>query len=248
MIKRLFTIHLMANTLAVLLTTLLSTTAFALAKSPVPASSNPRASQELKLGSLNLETQMWESIAMKRRQQQAMKARMEAETAKVLTPDLPPAVQKQYDLNIDLGKTLEKLIGDEALTAQILEKRKSDLKLLEEEFSNTRQRIQSSALSEMSGLTLRQRRQALPSPNRYRRDSKQRQLSMGQVSEAQFNINEQRNSILDLQNEKKQILLSISRESYKNFPELEDKIQNLLTNRRDLLEKLEAVTLTMRLQ
>jgi potassium efflux system protein len=200
---------------------------------------------ELDLAMLHLkhyeaETQMWESIAMKRRQQQAMKARMEAETAKVLTPDLPPAVQKQYDINIDLGKTLEKLTGDEALTAQRLEKRKSDLKLLEEEFSNTRQRIQSSALSEMSGLTLRQRRQALPSPNRYRRDSKQRQLTMGQVSEAQFNINEQRRSILDLQNEKRQILLSISRESYKNLPELEDKIQNLLTNRRDLLEKLEA--------
>ena len=185
------------------------------------------------------ESKAWKSIAGKRRQQEAVKARVEAETAKVLTPDLPPAIQKQYDTNIELGKTLEKITQDDALTAGMLEQRQTELKMLEEEFSLARQRIQSAALSEMSGITLRRRRQALPSPKRYRQNSEQRQLAMGQVSEAQFNIDEHRRSLLDLQDAKRRIIESISRESAENVSEWEDKLQTLLTDRRNLLKKLQ---------
>ena len=185
------------------------------------------------------ESKAWGSIAGKRREQEALKARMEAETAKVLTPDLPPAIQKQYDTNIELGKTLEKFAQDDALTARMLEQRQSDLKMLEEEFSLARQRIQNAALSEMSGITLRRRRQALPSPKRYHQNSEQRQLAMGLVSEAQFNIDEQRRNLLDLQDAKRRIIESISTESAENLSEWEDKLQTLLANRRNLLEKLQ---------
>jgi potassium efflux system protein len=185
------------------------------------------------------ESKAWKSIAGKRRQQEAVKARVEAETAKVLTPDLPPAIQKQYDTNIELGKTLEKITQDDALTAGMLEQRQTELKMLEEEFSLARQRIQSAALSEMSGITLRRRRQALPSPKRYRQNSEQRQLAMGHVSEAQFNNDEHRRSLLDLQDAKRRIIESISRESAENVSEWEDKLQTLLTDRRNLLKKLQ---------
>ena len=185
------------------------------------------------------ESKAWRSIAGQRRQQEAVKARVEAETAKVLTPDLPPAIQKQYDTNIELGKTLEKITQDDALTAGMLEQRQTELKMLEEEFSLARQRIQSAALSEMSGITLRRRRQSLPSPKRYRQNSEQRQLAMGHVSEAQFNIDEHRRSLLDLQDAKRRIIESISRESAENLSEWEDKLQTLLTDRRNLLKKLQ---------
>ena len=182
---------------------------------------------------------MWVAIATKRRQQEAVKARMEAETAKMITADLPPAIQKQYNINIELGKTLEKFTRDDALTARMLEQHQSELKMLEEEYSQARQRIQSAALSEMSGMTLRQRRQALPSPERYRQNSKQRQLAMGQVSEAQFNTDEQRRSLLDIQDAKRRIVESIVRESAVNLSEWEEKLQALLIDRRDLVEKLQ---------
>ena len=185
------------------------------------------------------ESKAWRSIASDRREQEAVKARMEAETAKVQTPDLPPAIQKQYDTNIELGKTLEKFTQDDALTARMLEQRQSELKMLEEEFALARQRIQSAVLSEMSGITLRRRRQALPSPERYRQNSKKRQLAMGLVSEAQFNIDEQRRNLLDLQDAKRRIIESISKESAENLSEWEDKLQTLLTDRRNLLEKLQ---------
>jgi len=193
----------------------------------------------LQLQRIESESKAWGSIAGKRREQEAMKARMEAETAKVLTPDLPPAIQKQYDTNIEFGKTLEKATQDDVSTARLLEQRQSELKMLEEEFSLTRQRIQSAALSELSGVTLRRRRQTLPSPARYRRSSDQRQLAMGQVSEAQFNIDEQRRGLLDLQDAKRRIIEAIGRESAVNLSEWEDRLQTLLIDRRDLVDKLQ---------
>ncbi len=193
----------------------------------------------LQLQRIESESKAWGAIAGKRREQEAMKARMEAETAKVLTPDLLPAIQNQYDSNIELGQTLEKITQDDALTARLLERRQSELNMLEEEFSLARQRIQSAALSEMSGITLRRRRQALPSPKGYRQNFKKRQLAMGLVSEAQFNIDEQRRDLLDLQDAKRRIIESISRESTEDLSEWEDKLQALLTDRRDLLQKLQ---------
>jgi len=193
----------------------------------------------LQLQRIESESKAWGSVVGKRREQEAMKARVEAETAKVLTPDLPPAIQKQYDTNIELGKTLEKSTQDDALTARMLEQRQSELKLLEEEYSLARQRIQSAALSEISGITLRQRRQALPSPKTYRRNSEQRQQVMVQVSEAQFNIDEQRRILLNLQDAKRRIIESISGESAEKLSEWENNLQPLLIDRRNLLEKLQ---------
>jgi len=188
---------------------------------------------------LELKTKAWEEAAQKRRQQEAKEARVEAEAAKKITPDLPKAVKEQYDVNISLGKDLEKITAEEAQAVRILDRRQSELKMLEEEFSQARQRIQSVALSEMSGITLRKRRQALPSPKRYRQDSKKRQLIMGHVSEGQFNIDEQRRNLLDLQDEKRRIIELIGRETAENLTEWEDKVQTLLTDQRDLLEKLQ---------
>jgi potassium efflux system protein len=185
------------------------------------------------------ESKAWRSIAGKRREQEALKARMKAETAKVLTSDLPPAIKKQYDANIELGKTLEKFTQDDALIARMLEQRQSELKMLEEEFALARQRIQSAALSEMSGITLRRRRQALPSAKRYRQNSRQRQRAMGLVSEAQFNLDEKRRNLLGRQNAKRRIIESISTESAENLSEWENELQTLLSDRRNLLNKLQ---------
>ena len=62
---------------------------------------------------------------------------------------------------------------------------------------------------------------------------------MGQVSEAQFNIDEQRRDLLDIQDAKRRILESLGKASAENLSELEDKLQILLKDRRNLLQKLQ---------
>lgn len=179
------------------------------------------------------------AIVAKRRQKEAADARMAAENAKRRSSDLPLEIQKQYDINIELGKKLEKFIQDDALTARMLEQRQSELKILEEEFYIARQRIQNTALSEMSGLILRQRRRAFPNPKKYRQNFEQRQLDIVYLNEEQFNIDDHRRNLLNLQDAKRRIIESISSKSAENIAEWEIKLQELLTDRRNLLEKLE---------
>jgi potassium efflux system protein len=164
--------------------------------------------------------QAWQKIVQQRRQQKAIQARKDAEVARNLAPDLPPVVKEQYEFNIDLGKDLEQLASDNAGTVRERNRLQSELKTLEEEFAEIRQRIQGVPLSEAIGLTLRQRRRDLPGTETYLRNSARRQQVLRQVSEAQFINDERQRDLADLEAETERILLSLS------------------TDRHDLLEKL----------
>jgi len=183
--------------------------------------------------------QAWQAIARQRRQQEAIQARRDAEVAKNLASDLPPVVKEQYDANIKLGKDLEQLTTDGTQTAQKLDRLQSELKTLEEEFAQIRQRVQGVSLSETIGLTLRQRRRDLPGPESYRRNSAQRQLIISQVSEAQFIIDEKQRDLEDIKAETERILLTLPATSEENVAKWEDRLRSLLVDRRDLLNKLE---------
>jgi potassium efflux system protein len=185
------------------------------------------------------QAQAWQAIAQKRRQREAIKARMDAEDAENLEPDLPPVIKEQYGFNIELGKDLEQLTSDESRTTQKFDRLQSELKTLEEEFAQIRQRVQGVSLSETIGLTLRQRRRDLPGPERYRQNSAQRQQVIRQVSEAQFVIDEKQRDLEDLKAETEQILRSLPPTSEENVAKWQERIRSLLLDRRDLLDKLE---------
>jgi len=97
------------------------------------------------------QVQTWQTIAQKQRQREAIKARMDAEDAENLEPDLPPVIKEQYGFNIELGKDLEQLTSDESRTTQKFDQLQSELKTLEEEFAQIRQRVQGVSLSETIG-------------------------------------------------------------------------------------------------
>jgi potassium efflux system protein len=185
------------------------------------------------------QAQAWQAIAQKRRQREAINARMDAEDAKSSVPDLPPVLKEQYGFNIKLGEDLEQLTKDESRTTRKLDQLQSELKTIEEEFAQIRQRVQGVSLSEAIGLTLRQRRRDLPGPESYRRNSAQRQLIINQVSDAQFIIDEKQRNLEDLQAETERILQSLPPTSEENVAKWEERIRSLLLDRRDLLAKLE---------
>lgn len=147
---------------------------------------------------LEAKTKAWVEFAQKGRKLEASSARMDAEVAKKTAPDLPKAIKEQYDINIALGKDLEKVTTDEARAARTLDRRKSELKLLERDFGQARQLLQSDYLSESMGLSLRRYRQNLPNPDSYLKDSGKRQLIISQLSEAQFELDEKRRGQLDI--------------------------------------------------
>jgi potassium efflux system protein len=181
----------------------------------------------------------WQAIAQHRRQDEASRARKEAEASIMSAPDLPGVVKEQYDINIKLAKDLEQLTIDEAQAAKKLDGQRSELKTLEEEFAQIRQRIQGVSLSNTMGLTLRQRRMELPGPQSYRRNSAQRQIVINQVNDAQFVIDTKQHDLADIKAETERILQSLTATSEVNAAEWQDRIQTLLLDRRNLLGTLQ---------
>jgi potassium efflux system protein len=194
----------------------------------------------IEVSRLEAQAQTWENIAQQRRQQAAAQARKDAEDAKQLAPEMPQELKNQFDINIRLGQSLEQVTKDEAKSAEKLNQRQSALKALEEEFAQTRQRLQTAHLSETMGLFLRQRRRELPGSQIYRRDSARRQLIIRQLGEAQFDLNEKRRNLIDTQAEVDRILQPLSLVSEDSLAQWEKKVRTLIADRRDLLENLQS--------
>jgi potassium efflux system protein len=185
-------------------------------------------------------TKAWQSQAQKRRQEEAMQARKEAEEAKQQASTLPPAIQEQFDMNVKLGEELEKLAVEEAALTKKLERKQAQLRELEEEFALARERVETTVLTEAIGLALRAQRQSLPSLSNYRRDSARRQLRMSEIREAQFDVDRKRRDLADIDAEAERVIQSLGSFSDTDLSVRRNEVGKLLTDRRDLLEKLQA--------
>ena len=184
--------------------------------------------------------QAWQIMAQQRQQNEASQVLAEAEASIISASDAPLVVREQYDFNIKLARDLKQLNLDEAQTAQALEDLQSELKSLEAEFASIRQRVQGVSLSETMGLTLRQRLWELPGPESYRRNSALRQTVIGQVSDAEFAIKEQRRHLSDIEAETERTVKSLSLASDADVAKWRERIRALLFDRRDLLDRLQS--------
>jgi potassium efflux system protein len=185
-------------------------------------------------------TKAWQAQAQERRQLEAERARVKAEQAKEEAYDLPPALQKQFDINIQRGEELEKLTRDEVQVKKKLLTKQIQLKDLKEEFSLARERVTATVLTEAIALALRQQRQSLPSFRNYRRDSGQRQLTMSEIRETQFEIDRERRELADMSDDTDEIIQSLGPLYGGDATRLRGEVEKLLGERRALLEKLQA--------
>ncbi len=178
--------------------------------------------------------------AQTRRQREATKAVVGAEEAKTEAARLPEPVQKQFDFNVKLAEELDKVISEQAFVTRTLEQKKEQLKGLEEEFTLARERVKISIRSEVIGLALREQRRSLPSFQSYRRESAQRQLKMSEIQGAQLEAERMRRDLGDIDAETTRIIQSLGAMPDDQATLLKDKVTKLLTDRRDLLQKLAA--------
>ena len=127
----------------------------------------------------------WQTQVQKRREQEAARAREDAQDAIASVPLLPKMVQDQFAININLSTTLEQMALEETSLAGTYEDYQSRLKLLEAEFETAKKRVESAVLTEAVGLALRAQRLKLPSTDRYMADSDSRKIKMSEISEKQ---------------------------------------------------------------
>ena len=183
---------------------------------------------------------VWQERVQSIRELEAKKERVEAEQAKELAVDLPPFMQAQFDLNIKLGKMLEDVTAEDTKIAENLELKKNQLKLVEEDFALVHEQVKFPIHTETIGLALLEQRQALPSVLNYRRESAQRRVRMGEIRSTQINLDRQRRELADLDQAVKRVMESNDVGPEADIEYLTAECRRLLTDRRDLLKKLQA--------
>jgi len=186
---------------------------------------------------------IWQAEAQRVREMGAKMQRVEAEQAKELAIGLPPVIQDQFEINVELGKKLEDITAKEAKMAEELERRKAQLKLIEEDFVIARERVKFQIRTEIIGAALREQRQALPNIQNYRRDSAQRQMLMGEIRSTQIDFYRQQRELADLDQAADRILLSLELIHERDIETLKMELRNLLNDRRELLKKLQTAYL-----
>ncbi len=181
----------------------------------------------------------WQAAAQARLKQEAAKVKEKAEQAKETSPQLPPAVKEQFDINIALSAALEELVQEEAVLVKQQDKLSGLLEQLEEEFALARERVELDTLSGAIGLALREQRQALPTIKQYRRDSMERQKRMSDIRQAQIDQARFRRDLTDVDTSVKQIMSTMSFASVDELTQQQSLLRELLNTRRELLGKLE---------
>jgi potassium efflux system protein len=182
----------------------------------------------------------WLAEVYKRRQQEATQVREDAQDAILEVPLMPKIVQDQFDINIQLSAELEKITREETALRGNYEDYQSRLKALEKEFETAKRRVESAVLTAAIGLALRQQRQKLPSADQYFAGSDARQIKMSVISERQIELEQLMRELSDPKALADGVIDSVSFLSEVDRKSLDSKIQELVTNRLDIIHKLQS--------
>jgi potassium efflux system protein len=182
----------------------------------------------------------WQAVLQRIREQEAKQERVVAEQAKNIAVDLPPAIKKQFDVNIELGKRLEEVTAEEAKVVESLELKQAQLKQIEEDFALAREQVKYPMHTETIGLALREQRRGLPSIQNFRRNSNRRQVQMGEIRSIQLDLERQRRELADLDRAIDRILQPQNLPPDADTEVLKTELRRLLSDRRELLRKLQA--------
>jgi potassium efflux system protein len=183
---------------------------------------------------------VWQAEVQKRRQQEAARARQEAREAMDQMRILPKMIKEQFDINIQLSTELEGLIREEADLAEQYEKYQSRLKALETDFATAKRRFELTELSEAMGLALRKKRFNLSASDLYVVDSSDHDSRMSAISEKQIVLDEMLDEMASPEALVQDLVGSVSFLSDDERKSFDLKIQELIANRIEILEKLKS--------
>ena len=183
----------------------------------------------------------WQAQVQQRRQQEAARVREDAQDAILDVSLMPKIVQEQFNINIQLSSELETESQEETVLAKDKTAYQARLKALEAEFETAKKRVESAVLTAAIGLALRQQRLNLPSADQYYEDSDARQIKMSVISERQIKLERLLRELSDPKALADRVIDSIGSLPDVDRQSLDSKIQELVSNRLDILQKLKTV-------
>ncbi len=183
---------------------------------------------------------VWQAEIQQRRQQEAAQTRQDAQDAMGLTQTLPKMIQDQFDLNIELSTELEEITREEAALIRWYEDYQARLNALETDLATTKKRFELTELTEAMGLTMRQKRLNLPSADLYMADVEARESRMSEISEKLIDLDEMLREFSSPAALVQRLVGSVSFLSDVDRQSFDLKIQELIANRIEILEKLKS--------
>lgn len=180
----------------------------------------------------------WQTRVQLMRKEEAEKELKAAEQAKTAAKNLPSPIQKGFDVNIDLGKLLERVTADEASIDESLEHQKHRLKQLKEAFALAQEQVQYPGHTKRAGLALREQRRGLPDIKDFRQESIRRQDKMSEIRFMTLDLDRQRQELVTPDQVIDGLLAEVSLPADSDTDVLKAKLRKLLNDRRSLIRKL----------
>ena len=183
---------------------------------------------------------IWQAELQKFRQQEATQAQQEAREAMTRTRTLPRVIQDQFDINIQLAAELEDILQEEGALRKRYNDYQSRLRALEKDLATNKRRFEYSVLTEDIGLTLHTQRLNLPSVDQFAANAGDRQRRLSEISEKQVTLGQMLpelafpNALVQRLVDSVMFLSDIDRQSF------DLKIQELIANRIEIVEKLKS--------
>lgn len=179
--------------------------------------------------------QSLEAEVNRQRQEEATQSIGEAKEAVLQVAGSQPVLQLAAAKNAQLGGTLQTVtLALEAITAE-KERLEKEQKRVEENFRSTKQKIALAGLSQALGFILHEQRQNLPNVRLLQKKMAENQKVIIETGLLQVQSSEERKKLDDLEGA---IAELVSGSSLDEFKHIEPELRKLLTNRRDLLDKI----------
>ena len=182
----------------------------------------------------------WRAEVQRIRELEAKQGRVVAEQAKKTAVNLPPVIQEQFDVNIELGKMLEKVIAEQTQVADRLKFKQDQLKQIEADYALAQEQVKYPMHTEAIALALLEQRRNVPSMASFRRDSDRRQVQMGEIRSRQLDLDRQQRDLADIDQAMDRMLQDQEFSPDTDTEALKTELRRLLSDRRELLRKLQA--------
>ena len=175
-----------------------------------------------------------EDTINQRRLFEAEAVKAAAEATREDTAGKHPVLQEWANKNAELGAELKKVAAERTRLTTLVEETTTNVTRLEENFDNTKRKLDVAGLSETVGQALRDRRRTLPDVRSFEREAAQRGIEMAEVGLQQIRLREERQALTPLSAMIEEIL---ARLDAKQSPEFVAELRALLTTRLQLIEK-----------
>ena len=151
---------------------------------------------------------------------------------------VPEALQKQFDLNFQLGEKLDRLIKTDFELGKRVKDRQQRLEKLIEEFSRAVEKTDATIYSKSVGKWLREKHQNLPELEDLRQRLKLRRNKIDELQANRLEVVNQLNQLVQIEPEKRRIMAILRSKPQEKQAVISDEIDRILRTRRDLLEAL----------